>query len=163
MLDHLKPLIYFLPLVVIQLVIIPIISIQNITPNLILVLIFYYTLLKGQIYGTVLGFIFGFLFDLLSGGLLGASMVSFTISAFIVGYFYSENKLDTNLASYFFLIILFIGATINSIVYSAAAKESVDVRFSFLLFESGVLPAIYTTIFGLIVVTLNSKKGLFHE
>jgi rod shape-determining protein MreD len=163
MLNKIKPLIYFLPLIVVQLVIVPIISIQNIAPNLILILVVYFTLLKGQIYGTVVGFIFGFLFDLFSGGLLGASMMSFTISAFIVGYFYSENKLDTNLASYFFLVILFIGSTINSIVYSAAAKESTAIRFSFLLFEAGILPAIYTTVFGLIVVTLNSKRGMFNE
>ena len=115
--NYLRPLIYFIPLAIIQLVVIPLISIFNITPNLIFILLALFTLRYGQAYGTLLGFILGFLFDLISGGVVGAFMLSFTISSFIVGYFYSENKIDTNTTTYAFVFILFLCASINSFIY----------------------------------------------
>jgi len=160
LINYLKPLLFFIPLAIIQLVVIPLISIYNITPNLILILIVYYTLKDGQIFGTILGFVLGFLLDLISGGLIGAYMFSFTISAFIAGYFYSENKMDTNLASYFFLLILFISASINSFLFARISNSTSNISLLLLVIEEGLLPGIYTTLFGLSVVVLNSKKGI---
>ncbi|MDP2036460.1 MAG: rod shape-determining protein MreD, partial [Ignavibacteria bacterium] len=116
-------------------------------------------MLGGQIYGMILGFLFGFFFDLFSGGVLGAYMLSMTIASFITGYFYNENRVDTNTASYFFLVILFIGAFINSLIYSFAGNFNPEVRFTALLLECGVMPALYTTIFGLGIVAFNMRKA----
>ena len=106
--QHVKPILFFVPLAIIQLVIVPLISISNIAPNLVFILITYFTLKHGQVYGTILGFILGFLLDIISGGLIGAFMFSFTVSSFVVGYFYGENKMDINISSYFLLFILFV-------------------------------------------------------
>ena len=157
---YLKPVLFFIPLAILQLVVIPLISIYNITPNLILILIVYYALREGQIFGTILGFILGFLLDLISGGLIGAFMFSFTISAFIAGYFYSENKMDINLASYFFLLIVFISACINSFLYARISNSASNVSLLLLMIEEGLLPGLYTTLFGLPIVVFNSKKGI---
>lgn len=156
---YLKPVLFFIPLAILQLVVIPLISIYNITPNLILILIIYYTLKEGQIFGTILGFVIGFLLDLISGGLIGAFMFSFTISAFIAGYFYSENKMDINLASYFFLLILFISACVNSFLYARISNSASNISLLLLMIEEGLLPGLYTTLFGLPIVVFNSKKG----
>ena len=156
---YLKPVLFFIPLAILQLVVIPLISIYNITPNLILILIVYYTLREGQIFGTILGFFLGFLLDLTSGGIIGAFMFSFTISAFIAGYFYSENKMDINLASYFFLLILFISACANSFLYAKISNSSSNVSLLLLMIEEGLLPGLFTTLFGLPIVVFNSKKG----
>jgi len=156
---YLKPVLFFIPLAILQLVVIPLISIYNITPNLILILIVYYTLREGQIFGTILGFILGFLLDLVSGELIGAFMFSFTISAFIAGYFYSENKMDINLASYFFLLILFISACVNSFLYAKISNSASNVSLLLLMIEEGLLPGLFTTLFGLPIVVFSSKKG----
>jgi len=157
---YLKPVLFFIPLAILLLVVIPLISIYIITPNLILLLIVYYTLREGQIFGTILGFVLGFFLDLISGGLIGAFMFSFTISAFIAGYFYSENKMDINLASYFFLLIVFISACINSFLYARISNSASNVSLLLLMIEEGLLPGLYTTLFGLPIVVFNSKKGI---
>lgn len=159
MMNYLKPILYFIPLLLIQLVVVPLISIYGIVPNLILLVAVYYALLGGQIYGMILGFIFGFFFDLFSGGILGASMLSMTIASFAIGYFYNENRVDTNTASYFFLIVLFIAAFINSLVYSFAGNFNPEMKFTALLLEGALLPAVYTTVFGLGIVAFNMRKG----
>ena len=160
LMNYLKPVLFFIPLAIIQLVVVPLISIYNITPNLVLILIVYYTLKDGQIFGTILGFILGLLLDLFSGGLIGAFMFSFTISAFLAGYFYSENKLDTNLATYFFLLIVFISACVNSFLFARISNSTSNVSLLLLLIEEGLLPGLYTTLFGLPIVVFNSRKGI---
>ena len=160
LMNYLKPVLLFIPLAIIQLVFVPLISIYNITPNLVLILIVYYTLKDGQVFGTILGFILGLLLDLFSGGLIGAFMFSFTISAFLAGYFYSENKLDTNLATYFFLLIVFISACVNSFLFARISNSTSNVSLLLLLVEEGLLPGLYTTLFGLPIVVFNSRKGI---
>jgi rod shape-determining protein MreD len=155
-----KPVLYFIPLIVVQLVIVPLISIENIAPNLVLILVVYFTLREGQIFGTILGFIFGFLLDLISGGLLGAYMFSFTLGGFITGYFFNENKLDINLKSYFFLLILFVISLFSLFIFSAVSGSTSNIDILYILFAGGLLPAVYTTFFGVPIVVFSSKKGI---
>jgi len=155
-----KPILYFIPLAILQFTVIPLISISNIVPNLVFVLIAFYTLRYGQFFGTILGFILGFLFDLISGGLLGAFMFSFTLSAFLVGYFYNENKIEFNTTSFFFLLIVFICGSVNSFVYSAISNTNTNVGFFSLILEEGLLPGIYTALLGLPIVIIYFKKGM---
>lgn len=157
--NYLKPILYFIPLLILQLTVIPLISIFGIVPNLIIITAIYYALLGGQIYGMLLGFLFGLFFDLFSGGVLGSSMLSMTIAVFISGYFYNENRIDTNTSSYFFLIILFISSFANSLVYSFSGNFNPEIKFTSLLFEGALLPAAYTTIFGLSIVVFNMRKA----
>lgn len=157
--NFLKPIFYFIPLLILQLTVIPLISIFGIVPNLIIITAVYYTLQGGQIFGMILGFLFGFFFDLFSGGVLGASMLSMTIAVFLSGYFYNENRIDTNTTTYFFLVILFITAFVNSLIYSFAGNFNPETQFSALIFEGALLPALYTSVFGLAVVVVNMRKG----
>lgn len=158
--QNLKPILFFIPLVVIQLVIVPLISISNIVPNLVFILIAYFTLRHGQTYGTILGFILGFLFDIISGGLIGAFMFSFTLSAFVVGYFYGENKIDINISTYFFLIILFVCGSLNSFVYAVISNSNSNISLFFMMLEEGILPGLYTALFGLPIVIFHPKEGI---
>jgi rod shape-determining protein MreD len=160
LLNYVKPFFFFIPLAVLQLVVVPLIAIDSITPNLVFLLVVYYTIREGQIFGTILGFITGFLFDLFSSGLLGSSMFAFTISAFIAGYFYSENKMDINLNTYFFLVIVFLSAIVSSFIYSAINASGSGIGFLFLLVEGALLPSFYTTLFGVPIVVFSSKKEI---
>ena len=158
--QYLKPILFFIPLAVIQLVIVPLISISNITPNFVFILIAYFTLKQGQVYGTILGFILGFLLDIISGGLIGAFMFSFTVSAFVVGYFYGGNKIDINLSTYFLLFILFVCGSINSFLYAVVSNSNSNLSLFFMMIEEGILPGLYTALFGLPIVIFYPKEGI---
>lgn len=158
--NYFKPIIYFILLLLIQLIVIPLISIYQIVPQLILVLLVYFTLIGGQIYGMILGFLFGFFFDLFSGGVLGSSMLAMTISAFVIGYFYNENRIDENIGSYLFVAFVFLGSLIYSFIYSEVGNFNPDVKLRVILWEGMFLPAIYTSIFSVIVVVFQSKRKL---
>ncbi|MFA7228610.1 MAG: rod shape-determining protein MreD [Melioribacteraceae bacterium] len=155
-----KPVLIFIPLALIQLVIIPLISINDIAPNLVFVLIALMTLRNGQAYGTLLGFLLGFLLDIISGGIIGAYMFSFTLSAFIVGYFYNENKIELNTESFFFLLIIFIAGSVNAFIYASVSSDNSDLNFLLMLIEEGFLPGLYTAVFGLPMVIFTPKKGI---
>jgi rod shape-determining protein MreD len=155
-----KPVLIFIPLALIQLTIVPMISIAGIAPNLIFVLIAFYTLKNGQAYGTALGFFLGFFLDLFSGGLIGAFMFSFTVSAFIVGYFYNDNKFELNTESFFFLLIIFVCGSLNAFIYAAVSNTNPDVNLFLLILMEGLLPGLYTSLFGLPMIIFAPKKGL---
>ena len=146
------PVIFFFPLAIIQLAVIPLIAFQNIIPDIIVILVVFFTLKNGQIYGTVLGFILGFLFDLMSGGLIGSAMFAKTLSGFTAGYFYKEKKSESYLSSYIFVAIVFLCGTIDSLFYSMFSAADANLTLTFLLFEVGLLPGVYTAIFSLPVI-----------
>ncbi len=74
------PVIIGIIAIVLQLTLIPLISFDFILPDILLIVLVYFTLLKGQLFGTVYGFILGFLFDIFSGGLIGSAMFSKTLA-----------------------------------------------------------------------------------
>ncbi|MDF1611099.1 MAG: rod shape-determining protein MreD [Stygiobacter sp.] len=158
MINYLKPILIFIPIILVQLIIVPLISIYEIVPQLILILLVYYTLIGGQIYGMILGFIVGFLFDLFSGGILGSSALAMTVSMFILGYFYNENRIQENTATYSFLVYLLFASIIYSLIYSEVGNFNPDTRLRVILFEGALLPALYTTLFGILVVVFQSKR-----
>ena len=100
--DYLVAILLFFPLLIIQTTIVPLIAINGVIPDLIIILLAFYALKMGQLHGTILGFIYGLLFDLITGGLLGSSMLSKTVTGFVIGYFYNENKKDIYLKSFIF-------------------------------------------------------------
>jgi rod shape-determining protein MreD len=159
-LKFLIPFLIFIPLAALQIVVVPFITVQNISPNLIVVLLVFYTLKNGQMFGTLLGFLLGFILDLISGGILGAYMFSFTIGAFITGYFFNENKFDINISSFFFTIIVFICASVTLFLYSSVANKNDDVKMIYQIVEDGILPGVYTALFSIPIVIFNPKKGM---
>lgn len=158
--NFLTPILYFIPIAILQLTFVPMIAIGNITPNIVFVLISYYTLKNGQMYGTLLGFILGFFLDLISGGLIGAFMFSFTLAAFIAGYFYNENKIEFTTASLFFLIIISICGSINSFIFALISNSNPDVKLFLLIFEEGLFPGLYTAFFGLPMIIFSPRMGI---
>lgn len=136
----------------------PFISIGAIVPNLLVVLLVYFTLKYGQIYGTILGSILGILFDIVTGGFLGSLMFSLTLSGFVSGYFYSETRQEFYTSTYFFLLIIFITAFANSFLALLLSSAEVKLSASSLILEQGVLPAIYTSIISLPILLYNQRR-----
>ncbi len=136
------------------------VSIGSIIPNLVVILVVTFTLFYGQLYGTIFGAVCGLFFDLISGGVLGTAMFSLTISSFIAGYFFNENKTEFNLSSMFLVLIVFISAAINSFFYMLLTSSEIKFTASHLILEQGILPGVYTALLALPVVIYNQKRTI---
>ena len=157
--DYIVAVLLFFPLLVIQTTIVPLVAINGVIPDLIIILLVFYTLKMGQVHGTVLGFIFGLLFDLITGGLLGSSMLSKTLTGFVTGYFYNENKKDIYLKSLIFPLIVLLASTIDSFILSFFSTIDLNTSITTFFIEQGILPGIYTAVFSIIVIVFYPRRS----
>ena len=159
-LNYIKILFYFFPLAILQVSLLPFLSIDSVGPDLIIILLVYYTLHYGQIYGTLAGFIFGFLFDLISGGVIGGFMFSKTLTLFIIGYIYNENKVEDYVYSYWFVLIVLIAGIIDSLIYSMIVLSDSAINLLTILFTQSILPGLYTAAVSVPFLLFRKRKGL---
>ncbi len=143
---YILPVLILIPLAAVQLTLIPLISIDFIAPDLIIIYLIYLTLKNGQLYGTLFGFIFGFMFDLISGGMIGSSMFSKTLSAFVAGFFHKDKKIEEKLNVFTLSFVVLVGGFINSVFYSLLGANQILLSFVSIIFIHGLLPAVYTTL-----------------
>jgi len=134
------------------------IAIGSIIPNIIMILLVFYSLKYGQLTGTILGSIYGLTFDVISGGILGSAMFSNTIAGFAAGYFFNENKIEFNIKTMFFILIVFISSSLNSFFYLLLTSSEIKLTTSYLIFESGILPGIYSAAISIPFVIYNKNK-----
>lgn len=158
--DFILAILFFFPLLVIQTTIIPLIAVNGIVPDLIIILLVFYTLKLGQLHGTVIGFIYGFLFDFIMGGLLGSAMLSKTVTGFITGFFYNESKKELYLKSLVFSLIVFLASTIDSFILSFFTTISLNTTIAGFFIEQGILPGIYTAVFSIIVIVFYPRRSI---
>ncbi len=155
---YIKAIILFIPLVILQITIVPFLSYNQIAPDLILILLVYFTLNMGQLNGTILGFIFGFLFDIFTGGIIGSAMFSKTLSGFVAGYFYNENKMDINLKSSMLLFIIFIVGSVDTIIYTFFSSSKMQINLLTIIFEQGILPGLYSACIAIPLIVFYPRK-----
>ena len=158
-LNKILPVIYFIPLLLIQMLVVPYFELSGIVPDIILILIVFHTLKQGQLYGIILGFALGAITDLATGSILGSTMFAKTLSAFIAGYFYNENIVGTITKSPLFLGIIFLTSLVNAIAFSLVANFDISLNIFTLIFDQGFFPAIYTTIIASIVMIISPKRS----
>jgi rod shape-determining protein MreD len=159
--EYIISILIFIPVLFIQTTIMPLVSIGGVIPDLILIILVYYGITQGQIYGTVLGFIYGFLFDLITGSLLGSSMVAKTLAGFTAGYFTSENKRDQYLISFNFSLIVLLCSLVDSTIYSFFSAVDFSLSIFTMFFQHSLLPSIYTTALGLVLMIFYPKRKIF--
>jgi rod shape-determining protein MreD len=158
--EYIFPFLLFIPVAILQYTFAPLISFNHITPDFILILLVFYTIQMDQFRGALLGFTYGFMIDIITGGIFGSAMFVKTLSGFIAGYFANENKIDLYLHSFFFLFIVFLCSTVDSITYSFLSGKDVSPNLAVLIFEQGLLPALYTALVSVPVTLFYPKKGM---
>jgi len=158
-LKYFIPLLVFIPVVLVQLTVIPFVSIQGVVPNLLLIAVVYFSILYGQTFGTVTGATYGLLFDLISGNLVGSNMLSLTVAGFIAGYFSGETRRDKYLYTYSFTLVVLMGALVNAMIFSFFAVMDFNTNFLQALFNHALLPSIYTSIVSILVVVVPYKRA----
>jgi len=157
--DKLIPLLLFIPILLLQVLVVPYLELNGIVPDLVLILLVFYTLKYGQLYGIILGFVLGACIDFSTGSILGSSMFTKTLAAFIAGYFYNENQVGTIIKSPLFLVIIFLAGLVNAVAFSLIANFDISLNLFSLLFEQGILPAIYTTVIASLVMIFSPKRS----
>ena len=153
------PILVFIPVVLIQLTIIPFISIQEVVPDLLLIAVIYFSIAYGQIFGTVTGASYGLLYDMISGHLLGSTMLAKTVAGFFAGYFSGETKREKYLYTYSFTIVIFVSALIDSVIFSFFSVIDFNTNFLQALFNYALMPSIYTSIVSILVVIVPYKRA----
>lgn len=158
-LKYVIPLLVFIPVVLVQLTVIPFVSIQGVVPNLLLIAVVYFSIFYGQTFGTVTGATYGLLFDLISGNLVGSNMLSLTVAGFIAGYFSGETRREKYLYTYSFTLVVLISALINAMIFSFFSVMDFNTNFLQALFNHALLPSIYTSIVSILVVIIPYKRA----
>lgn len=159
--QHILSIILFFPILLIQITVVPLLSINTVIPDLILILLVYYSITQGQIYGSVLGFIYGLLFDIITGSLIGSTMIAKTIAGFTAGYFSSENKRDQYLIPYNFALIVLLCAVIDSTINAFFSSIEFNSNIFLLFFEHSLLPAIYSAAIALMIMIFYPRRKNF--
>lgn len=149
-----------IPVIILQIYFVPLISIDLVSPNLLAILLTYFTLKKGQIPGMILGFACGFLYDLISSQLIGSSMFSLTLAAFITGFFYSEIRIESFVKTGRFPLGCTIFSIIHIFVYSFLTAFDMNLKILDLVIRMTILPAVYTAVLALIISSFFPKKYL---
>ena len=158
-LKYLLPLFVFMPVVLIQLTVIPFVAIQEVVPNLILIAVVYFSISNGQIFGTITGASYGLLFDLISGNLVGSHMLSKTVAGFIAGYFSGETRREKYLYTYSFTLVVLLSALADAMIFSFFSVIDFNTNFLMALFNHALLPSIYTSIVSILVVVIPYKRA----
>ena len=158
-LKYILPLFVFIPVVLIQLTVIPFVAIQEVIPNLILIAVVYFSISNGQIFGTITGASYGLLFDLISGNLVGSHMLSETVAGFVAGYFSGETRREKYLYTYSFTLVVLLSALADAMIFSFFSVIDFNTNFLMALFNHALLPSIYTSIVSILVVVIPYKRA----
>jgi rod shape-determining protein MreD len=158
-LKYVLPLFVFIPVVLIQLTVIPFVAIQEVVPNLILIAVVYFSISNGQIFGTITGASYGLLFDLISGNLVGSHMLSKTVAGFVAGYFSGETRREKYIYTYSFTLVILLSALADAMIFSFFSVIDFNTNFLMALFNHALSPSIYTSIVSILVVVIPYKRA----
>ncbi len=85
-------------------------------------------------------------------------MFSKTLAGFTAGYFFNENKIQYNLNSYLFILIVFFCEALDSMFYQLLISNKIEINFAVLFFRQSILPAAFTTVISLIWIIFKPKR-----
>ena len=153
-----KNILISLALVVLQTTIARSISLEGITPDLLVIWVVYLAITEGQLPATVWGFCIGLCMDLVSGSFLGLSALTKTLCGFLGGYFFNENKTQLTLGSYRFLLIVLLAGFVHNFLYFLIFTQGTDIRFWQAVFHFGVTTTLYTATVSLLPMFTFSRK-----
>lgn len=144
----------FLAALLLQLTVIPLFSINGVTPDIILILVIAVSLQKGRTWGVVAGFLAGVLYDILGTGFVGVSSFANAVSAYVAGFFGGE-QLERG-----FLVVtllLFFSLFVHDMLYFLILSIGSSVGFFQILLRQILPQTIYTSTFMIILHLLSPR------
>jgi len=135
------------------------IAVENVTPDLIVILVVYIAIREGQFSGLLAGFVLGYLFDLLSSGIIGTNALAKMIGAFVAGYFYEEGRpVQESIGTFRFLGVVAMSALIHNLIFYFFFTQPSDLTFTVFFLRSGIAGALYTTVLAALVMLATARK-----
>ena len=147
-------------LVILQTKLMQLLSLEGITPDILTIWIVYIALKEGQLSATLWGFCIGLFFDFVTGTFIGLAALTKTLSGFIAGYFYNENKTAHTLSSYRFLIVVLTVSFIHNTAYFIIYTRGTDIGIMHAVLQFGLATTFYTTIWSLLPMFGFARKYL---
>ncbi|PKL88752.1 MAG: rod shape-determining protein MreD [Ignavibacteriae bacterium HGW-Ignavibacteriae-2] len=154
---YIYPILFFIPLALLQVTVIPFFSYNSVYPDLIGILIAILGFRNGKIYGMANGFFLGLLFDILTGGAIGLSSFSKTINGFMAGHFYKEERKDEEISNMKLLLIILISTSLDSFFYTFLGGSKLSFNVFYLLLVHGLIPGFYSAVFSLPILFFKEK------
>jgi rod shape-determining protein MreD len=155
---YLRSALIVLLLLILQTTFIQFISIEGFLPDLLLVWLVYTAIRYGQIEAVIAGFVVGLAQDLLATHLLGLAALAKTITGFLAGYTFNENKTTQTLGTYRFISLVLLFSIIHNLIYFSIFYLGVELSFITSVLISSIGIAIYTTVIGVLVMFYMSRQ-----
>ena len=131
------------------------ISINNVMPDIFVILVIYLTLTQGLGYGAIFGFITGIIEGSADPNLLGLSAILKVIAALVVYIMSNRLRLESNFAR---VLIVLIGVAVHNIVYFLAAYGFNIQLTIFASLRYALLDAVYSAALTIILIYLSERK-----
>jgi rod shape-determining protein MreD len=148
-----------LMLAIVQITVVPLISLGGVVPSVLLIGTVFLSLREGQMTGMLVSFPAGVLVDAYFSGLVGITSLGLTIAAFAVGYFHDEEKAHLLIRSPRAVAIIFFGATLFHLAYVFAYFQSLDIRMLSLLGLHVLGASVYTTVLSTVPVLIIARRA----
>ncbi|MFQ5797506.1 MAG: rod shape-determining protein MreD [Bacteroidota bacterium] len=155
---YLRSVLISLLLILLQTKVIQLLSIEGVTPDLLVIWIVYIAIKEGQIPATVAGFTIGLVLDLITGEFVGLSALAKTLCGFTSGYFFNVNKTPQTLGSYRFLVVVLIASLLHNVVYFVLFTIGTELALSEILIRYGATSTLYTLAFSLLPMLLFARQ-----
>ncbi len=136
----------------IHLVFLKFISVEGLTPDILLIFCVWVALREGQFVGMFAGFACGILFDIITQDVIGTNALSKTLVAFSACWFYKRDTLDQILSTYKFLVIVLCTSLLHNLVYYFFYIKLSELSFLPFFLKYGIAISLYTTVFAVIVM-----------
>lgn len=145
-------------LAIAQAVVVPLISIANVIPSLLLIGTVFVTLREGQMTGMLVSFPAGLLVDAYSSALVGITPLGLTVAAFAAGFSFDEEKAPKVLRSPRAVMIVFFTAILYHLVAVFSYFQSLEIDLLWMMASHVLGATVYTTILSTIPVLLLARR-----
>lgn len=134
------------------------ISINGITPDLLILLVIWITLYDGKLVGLASAFTIGLLYDYLSMNVLGVNALTKTIVAYTTGFFYKENEFWNVVKSNRIFVVTLLATFFHNIVYYLIMINLTEANLWSMYFKYLFGGTIYTFVFSLLTYFARIRK-----
>lgn len=144
---YINYILVFLGILFVHSTILDLIAIQEITPDLFIILVVWIALKEETVFSLLAAFTVGLFFDLVSADIIGTNALSKTVAAFVASFFYKETEKYKITKNYRFILIVALAAFVHNLIYYFFYIKTSEQNFMIFYLRYGVASAVYTTFF----------------
>ena len=154
---HLRFAGMMLLLAIAQIAVGDLISIAGIVTSFLLIGIVFIALLRGQVVAMLHGFPAGLLVDLYAGEVVGITSMALVTVAFLIGFFYEEDRRDVLIRSLRMVLLITLAAFLFNLIYLFTYFRSLEIDILQLVLLHVIGGMLYTGVLGAIPVMILAR------